>query len=209
MMIVYARSTTVQANRESIDPGIAHIRNEVLPALQRMDGCIGLSMLVDRDSCCCIATSSWESKAAMRLAAGPVRVIRNRAVEILGGTALVEEWEILVMHRDHPSHPGAGARTIWLRMDPAAIDRAVDVYKMASIPAMKELDGFCSSSLLVDRVSGRAVSTATYDSRQAMHRNREQADAVRSAGSMETGAEVLQVCEFDLALAHLRVPEMA
>ena len=70
-------------------------------------------------------------------------------------------------------------------------------------------DGFCSASLLVDRVSGRAVSTATYDSRHAMHRNREQADAVRSAGSLETGAEVLQVCEFDLALAHLRVPEMA
>ena len=206
---MYGRSTTVQANRESIDPGIAHIRNEVLPALQRMDGCIGLSMLVDRDSCRCIATSSWESKAAMRLAAGPVRVIRNRAVEILGGTALVEEWEILVMHRDHPSHPGACARATWLQLAPAAIDRAVDVYELASLPAMEELDGFCSASLLVNRASGRAVSTATYDNRAAMQRSREQAAAVRSAGSLETGAEVLQVCEFELALAHLRVPEMA
>jgi hypothetical protein len=128
-VIVYARSTTVQANRESIDPGIAHIRDEMLPALHRMDGCVGLSMLVDRDSCRCIATSSWESKAAMRLAAGPVGVIRDRAVEILGGTALVEEWEILVMHRDHPSHPGACARATWLQLAPAAIDRAVDVYE--------------------------------------------------------------------------------
>ena len=208
-MIVYARSTTVQANRESIDPGIAHIRDEMLPALHRMDGCVGLSMLVDRDSCRCIATSSWESKAAMRLAAGPVRVIRNRAVEILGGTALVEEWEILVMHRDHPSHPGACARATWLQLAPAAIDRAVDVYELASLPAMEELDGFCSASLLVNRASGRAVSTATYDNRAAMQRSREQAAAVRSAGSLETGAEVLQVCEFELALAHLRVPEMA
>ena len=206
---MYARSTTVQANRESIDPGIAHIRDEMLPALHRMDGCVGLSMLVDRDSCRCIATSSWESKAAMRLAAGPVGVIRDRAVEILGGTALVEEWEILVMHRDHPSHPGACARATWLQLAPAAIDRAVDVYELASLPAMEELDGFCSSSLLVNRASGRAVSTATYDNRAAMQRSREQAAAVRSAGSLETGAEVLQVCEFELALAHLRVPEMA
>ena len=209
MVFVYARSTTVQANRESIDPGIAHIRDEVLPALQRMDGCVGLSMLVDRDYCRCIATSSWESKAAMRLAAGPVGVIRDRAVEILGGTALVEEWEILVMHRDHPSHPGACARATWLQLAPAAIDRAVDVYELASLPAMEELDGFCSASLLVNRASGRAVSTATYDNRAAMQRSREQAAAVRSAGSLETGAEVLQVCEFELALAHLRVPEMA
>ena len=182
---MYARSTTVLAKPESMDAGIAHIRDVVLPALQRMDGCLGLSLLVDRDSGRCIATSSWESQAAMRAPAGPVGVIRDRAVEILGGTMMVEEWEILLMHRDHPSHPGACARGTWLRMDPAAIDRAVDVYKMVSIPAMEELDGFCSASLLVDRASGRAVSTATYDSREAMQRNREQASAVRAAGSQE------------------------
>ena len=208
-MTVFARSTTVQADRQAIDAGIAHIRDEVLPALQRMDGCVGLSMLVDRDSCRCIATSSWESKAAMRLAAGPVGVIRDRAVEILGGTALVEEWEILVMHRARPTHPGVCARTTWLQMDPAAIDRAIDVYRIVTLPAMQELHGFCSASLLVNRENGRAVSTSTYDNRMAMERNRDRAAAVRSAGSLETGAEVLQVCEFELAVAHLRVPEMA
>jgi quinol monooxygenase YgiN len=207
--IVYARSTTVLAKRESIDAGIAHIRDVALPALQRMDGFIGLSLLVDRDSGRCVATSSWESKAAMRAPAGPVGVIRDRAVEILGGTMIVGEWEILVMHRDHPTRPGACARGTWLRMDPAAIDHAVDVYKMVSIPAMEELDGFCSASLLVDRASGSAMSTETYDNREAMQRNREQADAVQSAGNQETGAQVRQVCEFELAIAHLRVPEIA
>jgi hypothetical protein len=145
----------------------------------------------------------------MRAPAGPVGVIRDRAVEILGGTMRVGEWEILFLHRDQPSHPGACARGTWLRMDPAAIDHAVDVYKMVSIPAMEELDGFCSTSLLVDRASGSAMSTETYDNREAMHRNREQADAVQSAGNQETGAEVREMCEFELAIAHLRVPEMA
>ena len=206
---MHARSTTVQANRESIDAGLAHIRDEVLPALQRMDGCIGLSMLVDRDTCRCIVTSSWDSQETMRAAAEQVSPIRDRAVEILGGTAMVEEWEILVMHRNHPSNDGACARATWLRMDPASIDRTVDVYKMASLPAMEELEGFCSASLLVDRASGRAVSTTTYDSREAMQRNREKADLVRTVGTQETGAKVLEVCEFELAVAHLRVPEMA
>ena len=40
---MYARSTTVLAKRESIDAGIAHIRDLALPALQRMDGFIGRS----------------------------------------------------------------------------------------------------------------------------------------------------------------------
>ena len=70
-------------------------------------------------------------------------------------------------------------------------------------------EGFCSASLLVDRASGRAVSTVNFDGREALERNREQAGAVRAAGSQETRAEVLEVCEFELALAHLRVPEMA
>ena len=205
---MYARSTTVHAKLESIDAGIAHIRDEVLPAIQSM-GCIGLSMLVDRRSGRCIATSAWESQDAMRATAEQVRPIRDRALEILGGTSEVEEWDIAVMHRNHNSHEGACVRTTWMRVEPTGLDRAVDVYKLASLPAMEELDGFCSASLLIDRTSGRAVSSVTYDSLEAMEGNREQASAVRAAGTEEARAEVLDVCEFELALAHLHVPEMA
>ncbi len=42
--IVYARSTTIQAQSECIDTGIAHVRDVVMPALQGMDGCIGVSL---------------------------------------------------------------------------------------------------------------------------------------------------------------------
>lgn len=205
---MYARSTTVHAKLESIDAGIAHIRDEVLPAIQSM-GCIGLSMLVDRRSGRCIATSAWESQDAMRATAEQVRPIRDRALEILGGTSEVEEWDIAVMHRNHNSHEGACVRTTWMRVEPTELDRAVDVYKLASLPAMEELDGFCSASLLIDRASGRAVSSVTYDSLEAMEGTREQASAVRAAGTEEARAEVLDVCEFELALAHLHVPEMA
>ncbi len=89
------------------------------------------------------------------------------------------------------------------------MDRAIDVFRMSSLPAIEELEGFCSASLMVDRSSGRAVSSVTYDSHEAMERNREQAGTVRAAGAQEAGANVLDVGEFELAVAHLRVPEMA
>jgi heme-degrading monooxygenase HmoA len=206
---VYARSTTFQARVSSIDEGIAHIRDEVLPALTGMDGCIGLSLLVDRNSGRCIATSAWRSEEAMRSSENQVGPIRDRAAAIFGGSPEVERWEIAVLHRDHRSRDGACVRATWMQVEPAQADRAIDMFKMAMLPAIEDLEGFCSASLMVDRLSGRAVSSVTYDSMESMERNREGARAVRTAGIEEAGAEVLDVGEFELALAHLRVPEMA
>ena len=42
---MHAHTTTVLAHPESIDAGIAHIRDEVMPTLLAVDGCVGLSML--------------------------------------------------------------------------------------------------------------------------------------------------------------------
>lgn len=62
--------------------------------------------------------------------------------------------------------------------------------------------------LLVDRASGRGVASATFDSVEAMERNKDQLDSIRATGSQEARAEVLDECDFELAVAHLRVPEM-
>lgn len=206
---MYARSTTIHADPASIDAGIAHVRDDVMPALQAIEGNIGLSMLVDRQSGLCIATSAWQSEESMLASEGAVRSLRDRAAEVLRGSTQVEMWEIAVLHRDHASREASGVRATWLRVAPDRVDRAIDMYKMASLPAMEELEGFCSASLLVDRSAGRSVSSVTYDSIDVMVRNREHASALRDAASQEAGAEVLDVLEFELALAHLHVPEMA
>lgn len=206
---MYARSTTFRAQSSSIDADIAHVRDTVMPALEGIEGYIGLSLLVDRPSRRCIATSSWQSEEAMRASADAVRPVRDRAAEAFGGSADVEEWEIAVLHRDHRSNEGACVRATWVRVSPDQIDRGIDFYKTIILPALEELDGFCSASLLLDRASGRAVASATFDSVEARERNKEELDRLRGTGSQEVAAEVLDVCDFELALAHLRVPEMA
>ena len=206
---MYARSTTVQAQPGFIDAGIAHIRDETMPALQTIDGFVGLSLMVDRESGRCIATSAWESEEAMRANAEQVRPIRDDAVRTFGGPATIDEWDIAVLHRDHHSAEGACVRATWIKVRPDQFDRAVDFYKTSVLPAIEELEGFCSASLMIDRASGRAVSSATFDSMEAMEQNRDQARSIRTERLRDLGAEQLDVCEFELAIAHLRVPEMA
>jgi heme-degrading monooxygenase HmoA len=205
---VYARSTTIQADQSSIDAGTAHVRDEVLPALKQLDGFIGLSMMVDRESGLCIATSAWQSEDAMRASADQVQSVRNRAAEILGGSPQVEEWEIAVMHRDHPTHEGACVRTAWLQTEPGGVERLIDTYKAGALPQIEGLVGFCSASVLVNRASGRAVSSTCFENSAAMRASREQAGGIRSATTQQANAAVTDLLEFELAVAHLRVPEL-
>ncbi|TVS82976.1 hypothetical protein FPZ47_10845 [Mycobacterium helveticum] len=76
-------------------------------------------------------------------------------------------------------------------------------------PLSIDIGGFCSTSLLVAHPAcRRAVSSSTFDSMDAMARNRDRATELRSRRARDLGAEVVDVAEFELALAHLRVPEL-
>jgi heme-degrading monooxygenase HmoA len=205
---VFARSTTVLAHKESMDRGIAMIRDEVMPAVLDMPGCIGMSMLADRESGRCIATTAWDSTESMQASAPAVRPMRDRAADSLGGTAQVDEWEIGVLHRAHTSAPGACTRVTWVRVKPESMDRALEVYRTMLLPEMEQVDGFCSASLLLDRDEGLTVSSVTFDSREAMAASGDTASRLRETAMQELGGEVLEVREFELALAHLRVPEL-
>jgi hypothetical protein len=207
---VHARSSTIQAQTSSIDAGIAYVRDEILPAVQQLNGCIGMSLLIDRASGRCIATTAWENEEAMRSSADRASQLRNQAADRFGGTIdKVEEWEIAVLHRDHRSGEGACVRATWVKADPNNVDQGIEFFRARGLPAIEELEGFCSTSLLVDRASGRAVASTTFDSRETMERNRDQSNQLRDSQTREAGVEVLDEREFELAVAHLRVPELA
>ena len=206
---MHARSTTFRARPVAIDDGIAFLRDEVMPAAMAMTGCTGLSMMADRRSGRCIATTAWDAADHMRASAGLMAPMRERAAAVMSADPFVEEWEIASVHRAHTSHDGACVRATWMWLEPGMVDHAVDTYRMVTLPRMQDLEGFCSASLFVDRELGRAVSSVTYDSHEAMNRSREAARTIRMGSARDAHAQVLDVAEFDLVLAHLRVREMA
>jgi heme-degrading monooxygenase HmoA len=203
-----ARTTTIIADTNRMDAGIADVRDNVLPAVSDMDGCIGLSMLCDRDSGRCIVTTAWESEEAMAGTRDRVMQMRARATEQFGASdSQVQEWEIAVMHRLHGAGDDSCARVTWSRIDPGQMDRMIDTFRTGFLPRLDEVPGFCSLSMLVDRDNGRAVGTAVFESRAALEQSREQARMLREQSVNAMGVDILDVAEMDLVVAHLRVPE--
>jgi hypothetical protein len=206
---VYARSTTIASSPAAIDTGIAYLRDKVMPAILDMTGCIGMSLLIDRESGRCIATSSWSTEQDMRATADRMNQVRAKGMEAFGGTIdNIQEWEIALLHREHDSKAGTRVRVSWLKGDPTRVQEAIDAFRTSVLPAVEQLTGFCSASLLVDRATGRSVSTFAYDTTDALAASRERATALRGATSTQLGAQVEDVHEFELAIAHLRVPEL-
>ena len=204
---VFARSSTIYADVSKIDDGTRHVTDTVMPALSHIDGYVGLSLVVDRDSGRCVATSGWRTEQAMHDAADRVRGIRDSAAEVFGGRVEVEEWEVLVMHRAHHARASGCLRSTWVRMSADQVEQAIDRFKMDTLAKIEDLPGFCSASVLVNRSGGRGVVTVGYDNRDALERSREPSAALREQTSQESGFDVLDVGEFDLAVAHLHIPE--
>lgn len=200
---VYARSTTFHGMPGNIEAGISFVKTEAAPMLSRIEGCSGLSMLVDRETGQCIATSSWEDEEAMRAGDEQLRPVRDRGRDILGGSIQVDEWEIAVMHR---THHGECCRVSWLEGD---LDAMTETFRVGIAPELDQTPGFCSASLLVNRSTGLACATTVWETWAAMEASRTSADDMRSRTASDAGGEIVDVHEFDLAYAHLHIPEMA
>lgn len=204
---MYARSTTMRVRPEALDDLVTYVRDDVTPMVTQLEGCIGISLLTDRDTGRCIATSAWQTEEAMRDSAERIRASREQAAERFGGTPEIHEWEIAVLHRAHRAGDGACARVTWTRTDAANLDQVIHAYRDSLMPWWEETPGFCSNSLMVDRREGRCASAVVFESREAMAHTRDQFTTLREEFVARMSMQIEEVAEFDLALAHLRVPE--
>lgn len=208
-MDAYARSTTVNAQIDRIDDGIRLVDDELMPVMTTIDGCLGVSLLVDRATGRCIATSSWHSQDAMRASTDQLQPVRQRLAEALGGDGTeVQEWEIAILHRDHESPAGAWARVTWARPPRGQLDAAVEDFKSTVLPMLEGQPGFCSASMLVDRESGMLCGTISFDSMATVEAARQLGAEQRAMMAERTGIEFVDVLECELAVHHLRVPEL-
>lgn len=203
---VYVRTTTIEGVPDRIDAIIAFAREKVQPLLDTLDGSLGLAMFVDRQRGRAKVTTAWQSQQARAASDAALAPLRAEAGELFGGAPTVEELDVALVDRQRPAQPGYWVRMTRVQGSPEQIDAAVAAYRTHAAPVLKTVPGFCATVLLVDRTTGAALASTTWDSAAALTASRAQGEQVRAATAAAMGAQVLAVEEYEIAIADIRPP---
>jgi hypothetical protein len=205
---MFVRATTIDADPTRIAEGVDFVRNSVVPAVNTLPGCLGLSMFVDRDNALVTASTAYETEQARAEADSLLTPLRAKAARILGGgTPVTEFFELAVIDRTRPAEQGFWTRLTRVTIDPAQVDEAIDAYTSSTLHDVQLLPGYCSAVLLTDRTRGMGVVSVTFDTREHLVASRQQAEQIRESGLAKAGADVVEVRESEIVIAGLRLPQ--
>ena len=205
---MFVRATTIGADPARIAEGIDYVRNSVVPAVNTLPDCLGLSMFVDRDNDLVTVSTAFVTARARTEADAMLTPLRAKATRILGGgTPVTELFELAVIDRLRPAQPGFWSRLTRVTIDPSQADEAIDAYTSSTLHDVQLLPGYCSAVLLTDRARGMGVVSVTFDTRERLEASRPQADQIREAGLAKAGARSVEVRESEIVIAGLRLPQ--
>ena len=205
---MFVRATTINADPARLDEGIAFVRDSVVPAVNALDGNLGLSMFVDRSTGTTTVSTAWQTEKARADADVVLTPLRAKGTRILGGgTPVTELFELAVIDRLRPAEPGFCSRITRVTIDPANVEDAIDAYTSSTLHDLQLLEGYCSAVLLVDRARGLGIVSVTFDNRAHLEASRSQAEDIRRTGLAKAGAEVAEVRESEIVLAGIRLPQ--
>ena len=94
---MYARVTTLEGPPDKVDDATRHVREQVLPQSQQMDGFKGFIALGDPQSGKLLGVSLWESEETMRSSEETADRMRGESAQATGARiGGVERYEVRV-----------------------------------------------------------------------------------------------------------------
>ncbi len=195
---MFARTNTFDGDPARLDDGINFARDKVAPLLAGLDGCGGMSLLVDRSTGRCMVNSVWATKEAMHASEEAIIPLRAEGGQLLGAPAETEEWELAIMHERQTVAAGCGMRVTRVRFDPADTESAIDTVRTTTVPASELLPGFCRLTMVVDAEAGKGMALTSFTDPAAMAASRATVDEIRKVSTEKAHATVESVHEYEL-----------
>jgi heme-degrading monooxygenase HmoA len=199
------RAVIAQGDPAKVDEVVAFVRDRVQPLVDSLPGSHGLGMWANRETGMIVVNSAWEDEAALLASNEQLASLRSEALKLLGAPeARIEVLEPAVMFQNEPDQPGYWSRATETRAPVERMDENIALFTSEVLPAIREIPGFNTIALLVNRDEGRMVANVTYSSREELDASRERAATLREASVTRLGAKVTGVMELEVAIVGIR-----
>lgn len=204
---MHVRSLSVQEQWLRIENTIPFVREAVEPAVESIDGNLGLCMLIDQRKPQAIVMSAWVSEQAMHASDPAIAAVRSEAEQRLGGDASIEEWELAALRRNRRIYPGCWASVARLQVVASSLASVVDTYRRTALADTIALAGARAALLLVHHGEGRAASAVLFDDYGALHAAARRSPGLHDLRTPGADLEVADVGEYEVEIAGSRLPE--
>lgn len=204
---MYARSMSGREDWTRIENTIPFVRHSMHPVISEIKGNLGLCMLLDQHDRRFVVISGWETEQAMHASDPTIAPLRAEAAEMLGGRPDVTEWEMAALMRTGELQPGNWISVAHLTADPGSVDRVVDAFRAAVLPAVTGLRALRGALLLVNRAEGRVANAVLFDRYTAMHDAHRKGAPIHDLSAAGLPMDAARVTNYELEIADMRLPD--
>ena len=147
--MMQARVNLITADPDRMADTIGYIKTSVRPAVESMDGSLGLSLYANAEIGVAVLESFWESRKALIHSEQMAALRRTDVVHRAVGTVSIERYRVPVYEREAPLDSAVGLRLTRMDVDTGRIEDAVECFGATVVPRLADAGGFCGALLLV------------------------------------------------------------
>lgn len=187
---MFARVTRTQVTLESIDSAIRLLEEQFIPVLRKLDGCILIMYMIDRQTGKGYSIGYWRDEAALRASdAASAQLRTGESVGQVGAQAVdTHAYEVAYTASDVAT-PAHAMRVTPFHISPDRIDEAIQWSKDRVARVYGQQPGFLNWMTLVDRQTGAGYSLTSWASADAMGAADALVGQSRSSSAAELGIQ--------------------
>jgi len=191
---MFVRWTRVEGSPEKLEQTIQTYQQQLLPIMKQEAGFRGAVLLANRATGAAQSVTLWDSEETERASRPTGEKLRAQAVESSAGRVLdVESYEEVLQERSDTAQPGMASFIRFNSMQAASdkLDDGIRFVREHVVPLLKQQTGFQALMMGVNRDSGRAYVTSTWESAEARQASDARVrDQRRQAGELLGGIQV-------------------
>src|SRR5215831_5930212 len=204
---MFARAVWTDVEPDKLDDFVALVR-QAMETLSQQAGYQGTAVIADRESGAGSVVTYWETLADMQASEQSAAQGRVNVQASMPSLRVrdIERLEFVIQERAAPPQANTFARISDAHVAPERIDEVVRFVREQAVPVLKAQQGFRTALSLVNRTTGRIISSSVWDTAANREASESAIAPLRGQATAMAGAQPATVSRYEVLLADIKLP---